>query len=249
MTIKHLLKPASLRYEGQRTIGPNVYVFNFVPSAPLKWQAGQQVLLEIPLPNGHRAIESFPILNAPSENGFKIATRIVTETPDQFKQALLKLKAGDNLKIRGIFGRMVIKSPNKQYAFLATGIGVAAFRPILKQLVTEKRLNTNVTLFFVGNKDTHYFKDDFETFKNKMVNFKIEYIYKPERITGQLLEAQMGKELLKTVYFVAGSPILVRNYRRLLQGLGVASKAIKSNHYPFVKHHQHENPAQPTTLS
>jgi ferredoxin-NADP reductase len=247
MALKHLFKPAVLQYEGKNNLGPNAYIFNFKPIEPLHWQAGQQVLLELQLPSGRRVVESFPILNAPSEKGFKIATRVLPESPDQFKQALLKLKIGGQLKVRGIFGRMIIKKAAKDYAFLTTGIGIAVFRAILKQLITDNLLDTKITLFFVGNKDSHYFKEELTEFKTKLKNLQIEYIYKPDRITGQVLEDTLGKDLSKTTFFIAGSPVLINNYRRLLQGLGVVSKAIKSNHYPFIKHHQHENPAQPKT--
>lgn len=248
MDIKRLLKPTKLRFAGKRVLGPNAYAFGFISTQPLKWKAGQQALLDIPLADGRRSIQSFPIVSAPCERTFVIATRVLPEKPDSSKQILLKLKVGEYVNIRAIFGRTVIKNIFKEYAFLTTGIGIAVFRAILKQLVYEKHFDTKITLFFVGNKDSHYFKDELEDFREKLKNLRIEYIYKPERITGQVLEDKMGQRLFKTIYFIAGSPILVRNYRRLLTGLNVPARLIKSNHYRFIKHHQHENPAEPTTL-
>ena len=244
MLFKQLIKPIPLRYEGKKTLGTSAYIFNFTPQKLLKWQAGQQVLLELQLRDKHRTLQSFPIISAPSENVFKIATKINPETPDAFKQQLMKLKLGDTLNARGVFGHTVIKNYAKDYAFLTAGIGIASFRPILKQLIDSGRLDTKITLFFVGNKDSHYFKDELNDYKMQLKNLEIEYIYKPNRITGQIIVAKLGDKLLKTTYFIGGSPTIVRNYRRILLGLGVSYRSIKSNHYLLIKHHQNENPAR-----
>jgi nitric oxide dioxygenase len=248
MLFKHLIRPIKLRYDGKKTLGPNAYSFVFTSPKPLRWQAGQQVLLEILLPDKHRTVQSFPIMTAPAEKVFRIATKINPDSPDVFKQTLMKLKPGDTITSRGIFGHTVIRNYSKEYAFLTAGIGIAPLRAILKQLIISQRLDTKITLFFVGNKDSHYFKDELNDFKTKLKNLDVEYIYKPDRITGQIVMAKMGDRLLKTTYFIAGSPTIVRNYRRILLGLGVSYRSIKSNHYLLIKHHQNDNPARLLTI-
>jgi ferredoxin-NADP reductase len=246
MLLKQLFKPQKLRYNGKKSLGPNAYIFAFQPLKPLKWKAGQHAILELQLASGRRSVESFPIVSLPAENSFKIATKIIPETRSVFKQALLKLKVGEVINTRGIFGRTIIKNYSKEYAFLAAGIGIANFRPILKQLILDSHTNTKVTLFFVGNKDNHYYKDELQDFATKLKNFEIEYIYKPERITGQVLQAKLGDGLQNITYFIAGAPSIVRNYDRILLGLGIKPRNIKSNHYPLIRHHQRENQAIPS---
>jgi ferredoxin-NADP reductase len=245
MLIKNLVKPIKLHYSGKKTLGLNAYIFTLEPQEPVSWKAGQHALLEITPKEGHRLLEAFPIVSAPSENIFRIATKIKPESHDQFKHLLLRLKIGDELSVRGIFGRTIIKRPYKEYAFLTNGIGIATFRAILKQLVLDNQLDTKITLFFVGDKDNHHFKDELSDFKTSLKNLQIEYIYKPERITGQTLEDKLGNRLHSITYFIAGSPTIVRNYRRILLGLGIKPRMIKSNHYPLIKNHQHENPIRP----
>lgn len=245
MLIKQLFKPQKLRYSGKKSLGPNAYIFAFQPLKPLKWKAGQHTILELQLANGHRSVESFPIVSVPAENSFKIATRIIPETRSVFKQALLKLKVGEIINTRGVFGRTIIKNYSKEYVFLAAGIGIANFRPILKQLILSGHIDTKITLFFVGNKDSHYYKDELRDLTAKLKNFEVEYIYKPERITGQILQTKLGDRLQNITYFIAGAPSIVRNYDRILLGLGIKPKNIKSNHYPLIRHHQHDNLAGP----
>ena len=245
MLIKSLVKPVQLRYLGKKTLGSNAYIFSFKTEVPLKWKAGQYALLETTSAENQRLREAFPIISAPLENAFKIATRIKPEGHDLFKKSLLKLKIGEEISLRSTFGRTVIKNNLKEYAFLTNGIGIATFRAILKQLILEEKLDTKITLFFVGNKESHYFKNEISEFKTILKNLDVEYIYKPERITGQTLENKLGTHLHSTVYFIAGSPVLVRNYYRILSGLGIKSRLIKSNNYPLIKTHQYENPITP----
>ena len=194
--------------------------------------AGQHGILEIKLPNGKKSRKSFAIASAPGEGLITIATRIPKDANNQFKRALLNLKRGSAAKLRGPVGPMHVKDKSKAYAFLATGIGITPFRAILKQLEIERAADTKLTLFYAGNTDNHFFKDELSQIKSTLKNLSIEYIYKPERITGQIISDKLGKDLDKTVFYLAGSKNMVRGYKRTLQGLGVANRRIKSN--PFL---------------
>lgn len=140
----------------------------------------------------------------------------------------MKLKKGDPIKLRGPIGALHIRRPNHKYALLATGIGITPFRSLLVQLRHEDKQN-KITLFYVGNKDNHFYKEDLAEIKNKMPNVTICYIYKPERITGHIIEEQLGAEIQDTVFLLSGSKSMVKSYRRTLQGLGVPRKRIKSD--------------------
>jgi len=233
MALRHYLRPHKLVLKSRTEIGPGVFAFDFTPLKPIKWQAGQHGSLEITMPSGRKRRKVFSIASAPGENIITIATRINNDRPDLFKKALLRQKRGAPAKLRGPIGPMRIKNHAKQYALLATGVGITPFRSILKQLAMDGITDIKVTLFYVGDKDSHFFKEDFSEIKTILKNVSLEYIYKPERITGQILEEKLGKELHDTIFLLAGPPNMVRSYRRTLQGLGVKRKAIKSN--PFIK--------------
>jgi ferredoxin-NADP reductase len=229
MPIRHLFKPVRLIFAGKSEIGPSAWAFNFSYLKPLSWRAGQHGILEITLVNGKTARKVFSIASAPSEGVVTIATKIPIDHIDEFKQTLLKMKRGTPAKLYGPVGSMHIKNHSHSYAFLATGIGITAFRSILKQLELENRVDTKITLFYVGSSESHYFKDELNKIKSALDNVSIEYIYQPERITGQVLEEKLGKDLYQTVFFLAGSPNMIRSYRRTLQGLGITRKYIKYN--------------------
>lgn len=232
MAIKHLAFPQKLTFKRKKQIAPDVYSFTFTPEAPVIWKAGQHGIFEIPLINGKTGRKSFSISSAPAENEISITTRIRPKTTSKFKKSLKKLKKGTSVKIRGPIGRLYIKDPAKNYAMLASGIGITPFRAILRQIYLENQ-PTKVTVFYAGNKDNHFFRDEFSEINAKMPNIKFIYIYKPERIRGYNIEELLGSELAETIFLLAGSSNMVKSYRRTLAGLNIPKKHIKSS--VFVK--------------
>ncbi len=228
MALKHLAIPVKLTFKNKKEITPGVYAFSFTPDEPLHWKAGQHGIFEITLINGKTGRKPFSISSAPSEKEVTLTTRFNPVYASVFKQSLMKLKKGDPVKLRGPIGALHARRPNHKYALLATGIGITPFRSLLVQLNHEDKQN-KVTLFYVGNKDNHFYKEDLAEIKSKMPNVTICYIYKPERITGHIIEEQLGTEIQDTIFLLSGSKSMVKSYRRTLQGLGVSRKRIKSD--------------------
>jgi len=233
MVIKQLAIPVKLTFKQKKEIAPNVWHFVFVPETPFSWKAGQHALFEIPLLSGKTGRKPFSISAAPSEGVVSFTTRIYPEHASPFKQALLKMKAGTRIKLRGAIGPLHISpTSRRKYAFLATGIGITPFRSILTELA-HHHSDIKITFFYVGNKDNHFFKEEMGDVKNALPNVSIVYIYKPERITGQIIEDTLGNEIPETTFFLSGSYAMIKTYRRTLTGLGVKRRRIKSD--PFFR--------------
>ena len=128
--------------------------------------------------------------------------------------------------MRGPIGKLHIKYPSKPYGLLATGIGITPFRSLLTQLDADG-LDTKVTLVYVGNKDNHFYRSELTEIKNNHANVTIHYIFKPERITGHIIEEVFGNELSDTIFLLSGSRQMIKSYKRTLQGLGVPRAHIK----------------------
>lgn len=232
MAIRNLIKSVDLKFTSKKEISNGVYYFNFESDKPLSWKAGQYAVFIINPEDQNKSLKrSFSIASSPSEKKISIITRISKDEPDDFKTALMKLKKGEPISTRGPVGSMNIKDPDLKYAFFATGVGIASFRSILKELAAQGSSDTKITLFYVGGKDNHFFKDELSEFKQSLNNLSVEYIYKPERITGQLVENILGKELQETTFFLAGPPKIIKSYKRTLIGLGVPGKNITSSRY------------------
>jgi ferredoxin-NADP reductase len=228
MALRNLIAPIPLTYIGKKKISTEVYSFRFSPLKNFTWQAGQHGLLEITDKKGKKLRKLFSLSSAPSENEITITTRTIKDSPSEFKVALMKLKKGQQIKFRGPIGPLVIKNPAKTYAFFATGIGITPFRSIIIEAAGQK-LDTNIYLFYAGNKSHHFFKEEFAAAKKQLPNLTITYVYKPERIRGHLVEEVMGDEVKSALFFLAGSKQMVKSYKRTLHGLGVTNRHIKSD--------------------
>lgn len=234
MDTKNILRSVKLEFKSKKQIAPGVWTFSFTAPKPISWKAGQHGVFFLKTVHGKRSVRSFSISSAPSENIVSITTRCTSEPLSSFKQTLKKLAKGDNITMRGPVGPLYIKSEAAEYAFLATGIGITPFRAILKEMSAKGQKN-KVTLFFAGNKDNHFFRDELSELNAKMPNLKIKYIYYPERLTGSLIEEALGESLLATTFFVSGSPKIIKSYRRTLSGLGVKRRSIKSDTFFTMK--------------
>lgn len=231
--MKHLAIPVKLAFKHKKEIAPHVWHFVFTPQTPFRWQAGQHALFEVALTGGKTRRRPFSISSAPSEGVISFTTRVYPEHASAFKQSLMKLKQGNTIKMRGALGPLHIRPDSrKKYAMIATGIGITPFRSILTELAAHGS-EAKVTLFYVGNKDNHFFKEETAAAREKLPNFSAVYVYKPDRITGQIIEDTLGSELHETIFFLAGSYTMIKTYRRTLMGLGVRRRRIKSD--PFFR--------------
>lgn len=236
MQLKKIVIATPVSFANKKQIAPGAWSFNFTLQKPLDWRAGQHVILFMRTKEGKRVRRAFSLSSAPNENYITITTRI-HDTPSDFKNALKQLKKGDQLSLRGPIGKLVVDSTSEsKYAFLATGIGITPFRSILKDMA-DKEVKNKVTLFFAGNKDNHFFRDELSELNSKMPNLKIKYIYYPDRLMGSTIEEQLGHELLETVFFLSGSSRMIKSYRRTLTGLGVSRRNIKSDTFIGLRPH------------
>lgn len=235
--IKNIVVRTSLTFKAKKQITPGVWSFSFVPDKLPEWKAGQHVVLFLKNTEGKRSRRAFSISSAPSEGLITITTRVQDTGSSSFKTMLKKLKKGDKVFMRGPVGKLTLdESTETEYAFLATGIGITPFRAILKEM-SEQGVKNKVTLFFAGNKENHFFRDELSELNAKMPNLKIRYIYYPERLMGSTIEEQLSEKLLSTVFFLSGSSKMIKSYRRTLTGLGVHRRNIKSDTFIGLRPH------------
>lgn len=117
----------------------NAWSFDFRPSSPLRWQAGQFIKIDLPHshPDAEGSTRRFTIASAPHEAKVTITTRL-TET--SFKTALAHLPIGGQIN--------VIDSPAGDFTwvdsphpliFVAQGIGITAFCAIIKHRLFHQK--------------------------------------------------------------------------------------------------------------
>lgn len=120
----------TLKLIAKRPLGGNVWLFEFEPSRPLRWIAGQFIRVELPHsnPDAEGTKRQFTIAAAPHQP-VRVATRI---TQSSFKQALADLPIGDTLNLLDPpAGTFVWQEQTSPLVFVAQGIGITPFVSML----------------------------------------------------------------------------------------------------------------------
>lgn len=210
----------------------DVTTFVFEPDQPLEWTAGQYMHYILPHENpDDRGTERyFTISSAPFEKHPQITTRHADEKSSTFKTTLFNLEVGDEMEANDLEGDFIFGDPDKEYVFLAGGIGITPFHSILKDL-DHKGLQPKITLIYSNRNQEVVFKDEFESFKQRNPNLIIHYLYSPERIDEDSIK-KYSPSLQGPIFYMSGPEPMIEALGETLKGMGVAESSIVQDFFP-----------------
>src|SRR5687768_17266618 len=142
---KGVSMPVTLVLTEKEHLVDDIWAFRFMPNEPQHWIAGQYMSVELPHEHadGKGTKRWFTISSAPFEGVMEITTRL---TDSSFKRALSALPIGGHLELLDQpHGDFIWQDADRPLLFVAGGIGITAFRSILRQRAYE-RLPLNVEL-------------------------------------------------------------------------------------------------------
>lgn len=147
----------------------DIWSFWFEPPEDLTWLAGQSIRLELPRATFGVDERRFSIPSAPHEKLVRITTRL---SDSSFKQNLDKLEPDALIDAYAVEGDFVWNDSDKNRLFLAGGIGITAFRPILIDAAEQGKLKNTVLI--------HSFHDNKPLFGSeleKLKSLKVIYLH------------------------------------------------------------------------
>lgn len=128
----------------------DIWTYSFEPVEPLTWIPGQSIRIELPAGYGTEE-RRFTIASAPFENVVRITTRI---SQSDFKQALAALEPAQQIDAFNIEGDFIWKQTAMRRILCASGVGITAYVPILKQLIHDHTAIPATLLY--ANHDEHF---------------------------------------------------------------------------------------------
>ncbi len=187
-----------LIFKSRKHEAGNVHSFYFISQESISWQAGQSIRLEIE--TDYLAEERrFTISSAPSEKHIAITTNL-SKSP--FKQALGKLKKGDEINGHNIEGNFLWPEGDEAPILLANGLGITPFRAQLAERVnTGQALRAN--LVYSYHADLAVFKAELEQWQRNHPKLNIQFIA-GQKLTADLV-AKMLPDFKKRLIYIAGS--------------------------------------------
>jgi ferredoxin-NADP reductase len=211
---------------------PDVTTFIFDPQEPISWKAGQYLhyVLHHEPTDDRGSDRWFTNSAAPFENHVAITTRYAEGKSSTFKKKLFSLEIGKSIEISNVSGDFTIEDADKQYVFIAGGIGITPFRSIVKQLEYEKK-PVNAVLIYSNRDQNVIYKNEFEEIAKSNPNFKINYVFSPEHIDENKIQ-EIVPNLSVPIYYVSGPEPMVDAMIEMLKKMGIPETQIKGDWLP-----------------
>lgn len=236
----------------KKQVTPDIVTFYFRPDMPLDWKPGQFMRYHIPDPTPDDRGENrfFSIASAPFEGHVQLTTKFAAEKSSTFKNDLRRLEVGQSVESFGPSGKFIMDDPNRQYVFIAGGIGITPFRAILTDL-EHNGLPLNVSLLYANRTTEALFKDEFEKLAKKHPEFKIFYIVSDEPVTDEkisenvrVLPGKIDQTLIQNlipnsaqaIFYISGPEPMVLSFEQMISGIGVPNENIKRDYFPGYEH-------------
>ncbi len=162
---------------------------------------------------------------------FELCLNLVHE--GVFTPHLFSLQPGDSVEMSAPLGFFVVRDPSKEAVFIATGTGIAPFRAMASDYLSQPHSKQLTLLFGVRHQQTIYYREDFDALAGQYRNFRFwPTLSRPEpswtgrtgHVQTHLLEA-IGDRRDPDVY-ICGLKAMVDDVRAILKGLGFDRKQI-----------------------
>lgn len=224
-----------IKLKNKKKLIGNIKSYYFEPTEKFIWKAGQYLIAKIE----HESVDLrgkmrfITISSAPFEKHILITTRFFGKKASSFKAALNNLEVDDVIEIKGPDGDLFIDNMNKDYIFIAGGLGITPFRSILKQLEFENKM-PNITLLYANKNKNFLFEDEIKEILKKFNNLKLIKFVSPKKITKNNLK-KLNLNLKKTMFFISGPENMIYKIKGLLNEFGVKDENIKEDYYTGYK--------------
>ncbi|MDR3559366.1 MAG: RnfABCDGE type electron transport complex subunit D [Candidatus Pacebacteria bacterium] len=231
-----------LRLEEIFPLGPDLWElvfasdkkFNFRPGQYLEWTMGQ----DKPDRNGNRRY--FTIASSPTENRLRIGVK-GNNGKSSFKQALLGMKRGDTIVASQLAGDFTLpKDKGEKLVFIAGGIGITPFRSMIKYMLDREERRDAILFYSSKTPQELAYRNIFDS----AAQLGIRTIYSAtEQKTPSLAWCQRGRiddqaicselpDFRERTYFISGPQGMVTGYKKMLRGLGIPARQIKTDYFP-----------------
>lgn len=170
MGLLSMFKAYSLKVNTIEKLDNDFYAVKFSKPQNLSWEAGAYVRFLLPKSDVPNQKERWlTIASLPDENCITVITR-AGKNASSYKKQLLGMKAGDQVDMKGLSSFKDSNIDSSPLVCFASNVGIAAIRPIVKELK-----NTTVPLHFVFlNDGCHAFEREIEQLaaKNPQIQFE-----------------------------------------------------------------------------
>ena len=195
-------------------------------------------LLDPPYDDEKGARRHISAVTSPTERGvIGLCTRI---RDSAFKRSLVALPLGADVEVEQPKGTFVLPDdPSRPLVFVAGGIGITAFRSMLRY-IQDEQLPHRVTLIYSNrDRDSTAFLDELEEVERANPNVRLiltmtedeSWPGERRRIDGAFFREYLGDDMDEASYMVAGPPGMAQAATLELEKAGVDRELIATDSF------------------
>src|SRR3990167_9850443 len=222
--------------------------FMFKSETGLDFKPGQFLRYHIadPRPDERSDNRFFSIASAPFENIIRLTTKFAQNESSTFKKNLFKLKVGQSIEAFGPSGSFTVEDVNKQYVFIAGGIGITPFHSIISDL-NHRNQPVNIILLYAHRTGEPLFSQELNEIAQNHPEFKIYYLISDEPVNEEqltpnikILPGKMNKLMIQSlifnlqspIYYISGPEPMMMAFEDMLRKMGIPKENIKRDYFP-----------------
>lgn len=144
-----------------KEIAPDIrhFVFAVKDTLDFRFAPGQFVSFTEQM-EGKPITRAYSIASTPNGNRFELCLNLVKD--GRFSPHLFHMAPGDTIAMKGPVGTFVLRNPDRDALFIATGTGIAPFRGILQQAAASGMPRHFTLLFGVRQEHGLLYRNEFE---------------------------------------------------------------------------------------
>lgn len=205
--------------------------FDLIEPKTISFQPGQFITIEVL--NQNKVINrAYSIVSPPSSNS-EIILWVKRIEGGLGSNYLCNLKEGQEIEIKGFFGKFVLQEDDKDILFVGTGVGIVPLNSMIETLFEEKT-QRKITLYFgVRHEKDLFHHDEFSKLAEENENFTFHpCISRPEEKPCPYNEGRVTKYLEKLENipnhdaYICGSQPMIEEVTKILKSKGIKEENI-----------------------
>lgn len=217
-----------------RQLTHDVRELTFQVNEPGDWayKAGQYISFACPRDDNPKPIARlYSLASHPAQKG--VAQIVYNYVGGPGTKFLQSLKEGQDVEFKGPFGNFLLKNNDRDVLFGATGTGVAPFRSMLHDQLSQGSKRNFTLLWGVRQREDLYYQDEFTDMAKQYPNFKFCMALSQEHRTEPVWDGLHGRITahVKDLYsstdnldaYLCGSDYMIKDMTELLMSLGQCS--------------------------
>jgi ferredoxin--NADP+ reductase len=172
------LKIQKAKYIGKNIETDDTITFKFEIPEGLSWKAGTHFHLafsDFIKDSGpdKSLVRAFSIMSLEDERFLGFTTRIKKDC-SKYKKRLMELQNREEMLIFKVDNNMTLITENRPIVFISMGVGIATFRPLIKQFSKNPEGIESITSINIDSSREFVYKDEIDSINNE--NFTNYYV-------------------------------------------------------------------------